>query len=133
MRDYLELYLFTDLCLLEDVFETFRATSKEAYNLDLAYILSAPQLVWNAMLSFIKRSIELISDAEIYGMIQPAVRGGICHASVRHVQANKEYMGSLYQTDEESSCVLYIDDTQPIRLGNVSGASEWSLCVPHRG
>ena len=34
MRDYLELYLFTDVCLLADVFQTFRATSKEAYELD---------------------------------------------------------------------------------------------------
>ena len=42
MRDYLELYLFTDVCLLVDVFETFRATSKEAYDLDSAYFLSAP-------------------------------------------------------------------------------------------
>ena len=27
MRDYLELYLFTDICLLADVSQTFRATS----------------------------------------------------------------------------------------------------------
>ena len=44
MRDYLELYLFTDVCLLADVFETFRATSKETYKLDPAYFVSAPQL-----------------------------------------------------------------------------------------
>ena len=54
MRDYLELYLFTDVCLLADVFQTFRSTSKEAYDLDPAYFLSAPQLAWNAMLRFIK-------------------------------------------------------------------------------
>ena len=43
MRDYLELYLFTDVCLLADVFQTFRANSKEAYDLDPAYFVSAPQ------------------------------------------------------------------------------------------
>ena len=44
MRDYLELYLFTDVCLLADVFQTFRATRTEAYELDPAYFVSAPQL-----------------------------------------------------------------------------------------
>ena len=111
MRDYLELYLFTDVCLLADVFQTFRATSKEAYELDPAYFVSAPQLAWNAMLRFIKRPIQLISDAEMYRMIQPAVRGGICHASVRYARANNKYMGSLFRPDEESSFILYIDAT----------------------
>ena len=111
MRDYLELYLFTDVCLLADVFQTFRATSKEAYDLDPAYFVSAPQLAWNAMLKFIKRPIQLITDAEMYRMIQPAVRGGICHASVRYARANNKYMGSLYRPEEESSFILYIDAT----------------------
>ena len=111
MRDYLELYLFTDVCLLADVYQTFRATSKEAYDLDPAYFVSAPQLAWNAMLKFIKRPIQLISDAEMYRMIQPAVRGGICHASVRYARANNKYMGSLYRPEEESSFILYIDAT----------------------
>ena len=111
MRDYLELYLLTDVCLLADVFETFRETSKEAYDLDPAYFVSAPQLAWNAMLRFIKRPIHLITDAEMYRMIQPAVRGGICHASVRYARANNKYMGSRYRPEEESSFILYIDAT----------------------
>ena len=111
MRDYLELYLFTDVCLLADVFETFRATSKEAYELDPAYFVSAPQLAWNAMLRFIKRPIQLISDAEMYRMIQPAVRGGICHASVRYARANNKYMGSLFDRMRRVRYILYIDAT----------------------
>ena len=111
MRDYLELYSFTDECLLADVFQTFRATSKEAYDLDPASFLSAPQLAWNAMLRFIKRPIELISDAEMYQMIQLAVRAGICHASVRYVRANNKYIGSRYRPEEESSFIFYIDAT----------------------
>ena len=111
MQDYLEFYLFTDVCLLEGVFETFRLTSNEEYNLDPAYFLSAPQLAWKTMLRFIKRPIEFISDAEMYRMIQPVVSGGICHASVRHFRVNNKFMGLLYGPDEESSFDLYIDAT----------------------
>jgi hypothetical protein len=76
------------------------------------------------MLRFIKRPIQLISDAEMYRMIQPAVRGGICHASVRHARANNKYMGSLYRPDQESSFILYIDAT------NLYGAA-MSLALPN--
>ena len=48
MRKYMQLYLTTDVCLLADVFENFRATCHEAYELDPAYFVSAPQLAWNA-------------------------------------------------------------------------------------
>jgi len=34
MRDSLVLYQMTDVCLLADVFQTFRANSKEAYDWD---------------------------------------------------------------------------------------------------
>ena len=63
------------------------------------------------MLRFIKRPNQLISDAEMYRMIQPAVRKGICHASERYAYANNKYMGSLFQQNEENSYILYIDAT----------------------
>ena len=44
-------------------------------------------------------------------MIQPLIRGGVCHASVRYARANNKYMGSLYRPDEESTFILYIDAT----------------------
>ena len=47
----------------------------------------------------------------MYRMIQPAVRGGICHASVRYVRTNNKYMGSRYRSEEESLFILYIDAT----------------------
>ena len=83
LKEYLELYLFADVCQLADVFESYRETCISSYKLDPVYFLSAPQLAWNALLQYIKRAIELMYDAEMYRMIQPAIRGGICHASVR--------------------------------------------------
>ena len=44
-------------------------------------------------------------------MIQPNIRGGICHASGRYARANNKYMGALYRPDEPESFIMYIDAT----------------------
>ena len=54
---------------------------------------------------------ELISDLEMYRMIQPSICGGICHASVQYVWANNKYMGSLYRPGKKKIFILYIDAT----------------------
>ena len=98
-RDYLKLNLLTDVCLLGDMNEAYCATNKEAHNFDPTYFVSAHHLAFNALLWYIKRPIELTSDEGIYQLIHPAVRGGICHASVRFVRANNNYMGSRFQLE----------------------------------
>ena len=55
--------------------------------------------------------LELISDPEMYRMIQPNIRGGICHASGRYALANNKYMGKLYRPDKPESFIMYIDAT----------------------
>ena len=81
LKEYITLYLLSDICLLADVFQAFRNILLDEYQLDSAYFVSAPQLAWNALLKHIDRPIPLISDQEMYRMIQPNIRGGICHAS----------------------------------------------------
>ena len=105
----MQLYLTTEVCLLADVFENFRATCHEAYELDLSYFVSAPQLAWNAMFKKTKLKVKLLSNPEMYLMIQPNIRGCICHASVRYANANNKYMGALYDATKEDSYILYID------------------------
>ena len=63
------------------------------------------------MFKMLSLKLELISDSEMYRMIQPNIRGGICHASVRYARANNIYMGSLYDPEKPSSYILYIDAT----------------------
>ena len=109
LREYMQFYLTTEVCLLADVFENFRATCHEAYELDPAHFVSAPQLAWNAMFKRTKLEVKLLSDPEMHRMIQPNIRGGICHASVRYAKANNKYMGALYDPTKEDSYILYID------------------------
>ena len=75
------LYLLSDICLLADVFQAFRNNSFDEYQLDPAYFVSAPQLAWNALLEHIGRPIPLITDPEMYRMIQPNIQSGICAGS----------------------------------------------------
>ena len=100
LEDYLKLYLASDVCQLADVVQNFRSICHQNYQLDPAYFVSAPQLAWNSMFKMQDLKLELISDPEMYRMIQPNIRGGICHASGRYARANNIYMGALYRPDK---------------------------------
>ena len=106
----MQLYLTTDVCLLAAVFENFGATCHDAHKLDFPYFVSAPQLAWNAMFKKTKLEVKLLSDTEMYRIIQPHIRGGICLASVRYAKANNKYMGKLYDPTKEATYILYIDE-----------------------
>ena len=109
LKEYMALYLLSDICLLADVFQAFRNNSLDEYQLDPAYFVTAPQLVWNALLKHIDRPILLITDPEMYRMIQSSIRGGICHAGVRYARANNKLMGSLYDPRQPTSYILEVD------------------------
>ena len=53
--------------------------------------------------------IPLITDPEMYRMIQPNIRGRICHASVRYARANNKLMGSLYDPRQPTSYIMEMD------------------------
>ena len=45
----------------------------------------------------------------MYRMIQPNIRGGICHASVRYARANNKLIGSLYDQRQPTSYIMEVD------------------------
>ena len=109
LKEYMALYLLSDICLLADVFQAFRSQSLDEYQLDPAYFVSAPQLAWNALLKHIDRPIPLITDPEMYRIIQPNIRGGICHSIVRYARANNKLMGSLFDPQLPTSYIMEVD------------------------
>jgi hypothetical protein len=50
MMEYHDLYLKTDVLLLADIFESFRRTCNNNYNLDTAWYYTSPGLAWEALL-----------------------------------------------------------------------------------
>lgn len=109
IKDYMLLYLKTDVLLLTDIFQEFRRICKLNYDLDPVYYISSPQLSWDAMFKTTKCKLELISDAEMFSMIDSAIRGGITVISARFAHANNPYMKSFYNPNEPTSYIIYLD------------------------
>lgn len=123
LGEYTDLYLKTDVLLLTDIFEKFRATCKLHYQVDAAFYLTAPSLSFDAMLFKTGVELELIDDYSIVNMIQNGIRGGVCMVSHRHATANNNYMLEIDPFLPESF-LIYID------CNNLYG---YSMCqtLPH--
>ena len=124
---YHDTYLKTDVLLLADVFETFRNTCLKNYKLDPAHFYTAPGLAWQALLKTAaeyceheKRRkdcelcpdefrLELLTDIDMLLMVEKGIRGGITQAVKRYVKVNNKYMKDLYNPDEKSMYLQYLD------------------------
>ena len=108
LGEYHDLYVQRDTLLLADVFENFRNKCLKVYELDPAHFLSLPGLAWQACLKKTSVKLELLTDYDMFLMVEEGTRGGICHAIHRYVKANYKYMKN-YDKNEESSYIQYFD------------------------
>ena len=60
LGEYHDLYLQTDILLLEDIFENFRNMCLDIYELHPAYFVFVPRLAWQACLKKTKLELELL-------------------------------------------------------------------------
>ena len=88
LGDYHDLYVAIGSMLLADVFENFRKVCQEKYGLDPAHYYSAPGLSWDALLKKTGVELELLTDMDMYLMIERGMRGGISMVSKRYAKAN---------------------------------------------
>ena len=113
LKDYHEIYLKTDVLLLADIFENFRYNMIEKYYLDPLYSYTSPAYSWDACLSIPynqkghKINFELLTDANIFNMIENNMRGGISMVKNRYAKA------------DDKTKIFYID------ANNLYG---WSMC-----
>ena len=94
--------------LLADIFENFRQSCLEHYELDPAHFVSLPGLAWQACLKKTNVEIELLTDYDMLLMVEEGIRGRICHAVNRYAHANNYYMKD-YDKTKESSYIQYLD------------------------
>ena len=109
MREYHDLYLKTDVILLADVFENFRKVCKKNYSLDPAWYFTSPGLAWDAMLKMTRVELELLSNPNMYLMIEKGIRGGISTITKRYAKANNPYMKEKYNPEKDCVYIPYLD------------------------
>ncbi len=82
------------------------------------YYYTAPGLAWDAMLKITKVEIDLISDPDMYLMIERGIRGGISTITKRYARANNKYLKD-YNSTKQSVYIPYLD------ANNLYG---WAMC-----
>ena len=108
LGEYHDLYVRSDTLLLADIFENFRQSCLENYELDPAHFVSLPGLAWQACLKKTNVELELLTDYDMLLMVEEGIRGRICHAVNRYARANNYYMKD-YDKTKESSYIQYLD------------------------
>ena len=131
LGDYHNLYLLSDVLLLADVFENFRAVCLQAYNLDPCHFYTSPGLAWQACLKMTGVELELLTDPDMYLFIEEGLRGGISMISNRYSKANNPYV-SDYDPTKETTYLMYLDAnnlygwamSQPLPTGEFAWLTE---------
>ena len=116
MEDYTSLYVKLDTVLLADVFEQFRRLAFDQYGLDLAHCWTLAGYTWEAALKFTGMKLELITDPNIYLMVESAIRGGISTVSNRLATANNEYLTNQRKSFDPSKPTSFIISWDVINL-----------------
>jgi DNA polymerase type B, organellar and viral len=108
LGEYHDLYLKTDILLLADVFENFRKTCLNYYELDPCHYFSAPGLAWDACLKMTEIKLELLSDIDMYNFLDKGLRGGVSIITHRKATANNQYM-EKFDPSKPSVFIPYLD------------------------
>ena len=107
LGDY-HVYLQLGVLLLADLFEKFRRTCLEFYKLDPLHYFTTPGLAWDTSLRMSRVDLELITDENIYNMVENSRRGGISMISTRHAKANNPRLPS-YDPELPRQDLIYLD------------------------
>ena len=108
LRQYHDHYLKSDVLLLADVFEHFRHDVRQKHALDCLYFPTLPSLSWSMALKHTKVELELITDPEMYLMVENSIRGGISTISNRYAKANNPLLEG-YDPDKPTTFITYLD------------------------
>lgn len=91
----------TDLLLLADIFVNYRKGSHKTYGLDPIYCISSPGYTNRAMLKYTNVEIKLVTDINIYLIIEKGLRGGRCEPMFLRAIANNEYVNSHFNKNKD--------------------------------
>ena len=103
MGEYHDLYLRSDMLFLADVFENFRKTCKQYYDLDPCHYFISPRLSWDTMLKITGIKLEPMADLNMFQFVEKGMRGGVSYIAHRH-----KYMKE-YDEKVPSKYIMYLN------------------------
>ena len=98
LNEYLTCYLKSDITLLADIFNNFRKTIFDEFELDVCKYISAPSLSKDIALKKSKVKIENIKDVTIFQFVKNSIMGGLSDS----IQSN-------VQLDNNNQTIAYMD------------------------
>ena len=96
LDDYLTAYLKSDITLLADIFNNFRKTIFNQFQIDPAKYISAPSLSKDIALKESKVKIENIQDITIFNFIKNSIMGGLSDSINANIQLNNDNQTIAY-------------------------------------
>ena len=81
IKEYLDIYLKLDICLQSDIFNVFRNTIWNKFEIDCSKYITSCSLSLDLMLKYTGVKIELIRDISIFDYVNSSILGGVCIAS----------------------------------------------------
>ena len=81
IKDFLEIYMKLDVCLQADIFNSFRNTIWDKFNIDCSKYVTGCSLSLDLMLKYTGVKIQLFKDITMFDFSNSRVMGGLCIAS----------------------------------------------------
>ena len=108
LRDYMEVYLLSDVLLLADVFENFRGNCLESYKLDPPHYFTSVHFTFDAFLQKCNPSLDYFHDVDHYLFCKASLHGGLSMVTQRYSVANNKHVEG-YNPTQVSKYLLYLD------------------------
>nr|QTE03843.1 MAG: structural protein [Passer montanus parvoviridae sp.] len=107
---YHDFYMMTDVYQLADVFEEFRRTCVDEFDIDPVHFQGAPSLTWYLGVAQNPEMFKIIKDKDVYMDIQNNIRGGISQAMTKYCNVENKPDESMFFLDVNSlysKCMTY--------------------------
>ena len=123
VKDYLEIYMKLDICLQSDIFNAFRNTIWNKFEIDCSKYITNCSLSLDLMLNYTKVKIQLFKDITMFDYVDSSILGGLCIASQNI--ANNDNKKSTISSCDVCSLYPYIM-TQKLPISNYKFVSKFN-------
>ena len=103
VKDYLEIYMKLDTCLQADIFNVFRNTIWNKFEVDCSKYITSRSLSLDLMLKYTGVKIQLFKDITMFDYVDSSILGGLCIAS-QNIADNDDDKSTISSCD---FCSLY--------------------------